>query len=266
MIEKPPVLRDDLGSVVVLTLNRPERRNALSRAMLAKLGDHLARLEGERQVRAVVLTGAGTVFCSGMDLKEAHALRSHADAEKAAVVDALALADVIRHLHALDKPTVAALNGDALAGGAGVASACDFVVASEGARLGYPEVKRGLVAAVVLRDLVAQVGQRRARQLVLGGEPIAAGEAERWGLVNRVVPPDRCLDEAVALARSLRAGGPSAQATIKRLLDESAVGPRDLRGPAAVSADARVSAEAAEGMKAFLEKRPPSWSADGTKP
>jgi methylglutaconyl-CoA hydratase len=163
-------------------------------------------------------------------------------------------------IHDCPKPVIAALNGDALAGGAGLAMACDLVVAADSARIGYPEVRRGLVAAIVMHDVIRLVGDRRARQLLLTGEPIDASEALHWGLINRITPRDQCLDTAVALARSLVEAGPIALATTKRQLDEATRRPRDLRGSAAVSAAIRVSEEAAEGMAAFVEKRPPSWA------
>ncbi len=163
-------------------------------------------------------------------------------------------------IHDCPKPVVAALDGDALAGGAGLAMACDLVVAADSARIGYPEVKRGLVAAIVMHDLTRLVGDRRARQLLLTGDPIAAVEAERWGLVNRVVPAAQCLEAAMELGRSLVESGPISLAATKKQLDETTRRPRDLRGAAAVSAAIRVSDEASEGMAAFLEKRRPSWA------
>ncbi len=240
------VVRSDHNRVALLVLSRPERHNALSRGMVAELSDHLTSLEAEERVRAVVLTGAGVSFCSGMDLKEAAASGQGEQGETAAVADVQALADLIQQLHTLTKPTVAALNGDAFAGGAGLAVACDFIVAAEGARIGYPEVRRGLAAAVVMHDLVRQVGERRARQLLIGGAPIEASEAKQWGLVNKVVAPESCLDEALDLARSLSANGPKAIATTKRLLDDVAGRPPNLRGAAAVTAVIRVSDEAQE--------------------
>jgi methylglutaconyl-CoA hydratase len=161
----------------------------------------------------------------------------------------------------VSKPTIAALNGDALAGGAGLATACDFVIAAESARLGYPEVRRGLVAAMVMHDLVSQVGERRARWLLLTGMPIAAVEAERWGLVNRVVPANSCLDEAIDLGHALVGSAPRAIETTKRLIAEASGGPPDLRGAAAITAQAQVSEDAREGIRAFLEKRPTEWEA-----
>jgi methylglutaconyl-CoA hydratase len=262
---EPYVLREDRDQVALLVLNRPDRRNALSRGLVAALGDHLSGLASDDTTRVIVLTGAGGTFCSGMDMKEAEASGRDAEAEKVAVADSEALADLIHQLHTLDAPTVAALNGDAFAGGAGLAVACDFIVAAAGVRIGYPEVRRGLVPAVVMHDLVRQLGARRARALVLSGEPIQATEAERWGLVNLVVAPEFCRDEAMALARSLIPCGPRAIATTKRLLDEATLRPPDLRGAAAVTAAVRVSEEALEGMRAFLEKRPPSWAAEGAR-
>jgi methylglutaconyl-CoA hydratase len=252
--------RHDHGPVALLTLNRPERRNALSRMLIAALSDALASIETESAVRSVVLSGAGTTFCSGMDLKESEAASQSIGAEAQSVADLQAIADLIQQVHCLSKPTIAALNGDAFAGGAGLAVACDFVIAAKGARIGYPEVKRGLVAAVVMHDLVRQVGERRARSLLLTGEPIDVEEAERWGLVNRVVDLDVCRHEAVALANSLASSGPQALTTTKHLIDEVSGRPSDLRGAAAVSAAVRTSDEAVEGIRAFLEKRPPRWA------
>lgn len=258
----PLVLRQDHGPVVVLTLNRAEQRNALSRALIAELGDALTKVEPETRVRAVVLTGAGPVFCAGMDLKEAAQSGSEPEAEKTAIADVRSIADLIAQIHAMSKVTIAALNGDAYAGGAGLALTCDFVIAADSARIGYPEVKRGLVAAVVMHDLVRQVGERRARALLLSGEPIGAAEAERWGLVNKVVPRDACLDEALTLGRSLVASAPGAVSATKRLIDEASRRPADLRGAAAVTAAVRVGAEADEGIRAFVEKRRPRWAVE----
>ncbi len=254
------ILTHDIGSVCMIVLNRPEKRNALNRALVAELSDVLSRIAATLEVRAVVLTGAGSVFCAGMDMKEAELASTDPECERLAIDDLRGLADLLQQLRTLGKPTVAALNGDALAGGAGLATACDLIVASERARMGWPEVKRGLVAAVVLHDLVRQAGERRARELLLTGEPIAAGQAERWGLVNRVVEPELVTDEALALARSLIGSGPRAIATLKRLIDETTQRPSDLRGSAAISAAIRISDEAGEGIRAFLEKRPPRWA------
>jgi methylglutaconyl-CoA hydratase len=253
------VKRSDDGSVAILTLNRPEKRNAISRALMAELEHHLERVTHEPKIRAVILTGAGSVFCAGMDLKEAAKEREGSEAEQLAVVTLQQYADLIQRLHCLPKPTIAALNGDALAGGAGLMAACDFAVAADCAHIGYPEVLRGLVPSVVMYDLTRMLGDRPIRHLLLTGQPIAADVALHWGLVNQVTSPERCLPDSIRLAQDSAKSGPQAIAAIKRLLDETVGRPKSLRGAAAVSAAIRVSDEAQEGIQAFLEKRPPRW-------
>jgi methylglutaconyl-CoA hydratase len=255
----PLVTRSDHGPVALLTLNRPDRRNALSGALINALSDALDEIEVDADIRAVVFTGAGTVFCAGMDLKEDAAEGSTLESETSEIAREQAIADLFNQVHQVSKPTIAALNGDALAGGAGLATACDFIVAAESAHVGYPEVRRGMVAAMVLHDLVRQLGERRARALLLSGSPIAAGQAEQWGLVNRVVPAEACVAEAIALGRTLAAAGPRAVETTKRLIAEATGRPHDLRGAAAITAQVRISDEAREGIRAFFERRPPEW-------
>jgi methylglutaconyl-CoA hydratase len=254
------VIREDRGPVTVLTMNRPDQRNALSRALVAQLRDAIDRLSVDEKVRAVVLTGAGTVFCAGMDLKEAASVDAAPDSEDQTVATLQEFADLLQRLHTLPKPTIAAVNGDAIAGGAGLMTACDVVVAAERARIGYPEVRRGLVAAIVMHDLTRQVGDRRARELLLGGGLIDSTTAHAWGLINSVTTTVECLDVAIRVAQSLSQGAPGALATTKKLLDEAAGRPRDLRGAAAISAATRLSDEAKEGICAFVEKRQPAWA------
>jgi methylglutaconyl-CoA hydratase len=253
------VKRVDDGPIAILALDRPDCRNALSRALMNELADQLDQSGHDPRVRAVVLTGAGSVFCSGMDLKEAALQGNGSEAEQNAVATLQEYADLVQKLHTLSKPTIAALNGDALAGGAGLMAACDFAVASEAARIGYPEVFRGLVPAVVMYDLTRLIGDRRARQLLLTGELIMSTQAYHWGLINQVTTADRCLAEAVRVGKYMIPSAPGAVAAIKRLLDETQGRPKSLRGAAAVSAAIRVSEEAQEGIHAFIEKRPPRW-------
>jgi methylglutaconyl-CoA hydratase len=254
------VNREDRGPVAVLTLNRPQQRNALSRALLAQLRDAVDKLSVDERIRVVVLTGAGTAFCAGMDLKEAAAIDASPDAEQQTIAVLQEFADLIQRVHTLRKPTIAAVNGEALAGGAGLMSACDSVIATESARIGYPEVRRGLVPAIVMHDLVRQVGDRRARQLLLSGDPISSSIASQWGLVNTVTTLDRCLAEAIRVGEGLAECAPTAVAATKKLLDEVSSRPHDLRGAAAISAAIRCSEEAREGIRAFVEKRPPAWA------
>ena len=142
-------------------------------------------------------------------------------------------------------------------------AACDLAIAVSTARIAYPEVKRGLAPSIVMHDLSRQIGDRRARQLVLSGEPISAQVAMEWGMVNLVTPIEHCLTEAIRLGQELVSSAPQAIATTKRLLDEATGRPHDLRGAAAVSAAIRVSDEAREGILAFVEKRPPAWAKSG---
>jgi methylglutaconyl-CoA hydratase len=227
--------------------------------LVAALRDEIDKVRVEEHTRVVVLTGAGSAFCAGMDLKEAVSLDDADDAEQTTIAILQQFADLLQCVHKLSKPTIAAVSGDAFAGGAGLMAACDLVVASESALIGYPEIKRGLVASVVLHDLSRQVGDRRARELLLTGEPISAEVAMEWGMVNLVSPKGGCLSQAILLAQDLLKSGPEAIATTKRLLDETLGRPHDLRGAAAVSAAVRVSDEAREGIRAFIEKRPPAW-------
>jgi len=227
---------------------------------MAQLRDAIDQLSVDEKIRSVVLTGAGTAFCSGMDLKEAAAIDASPESEQETIAVVQEFADLLQRLHTLPKLTIAAVNGEALAGGAGLMAACDSVIAAETARIGYPEVRRGLVPAIVMHDLCRQVGDRRARQMLLSGSLILAKTAYEWGLVNLLTTADRCLDEAVGVAESCVQCAPLAVATIKKLLDEVASRPHDLRGAAAISAAVRSSEEAREGIRAFIEKRSPRWA------
>ena len=257
------IQREDRGSVTILTLNRPDQRNALSWALVAGLRDALERVKVDERIRVVILTGVGTTFSSGMDLKEAAAADSP-ESERDTIAILEQFADVLQYLHTLPKPTIAAVNGDALAGGAGLVAACDLAVAASSARIGYPEVKRGLAPSIIMHDLSRQIGDRRARHLLLSGEPISAQVAMDWGMVNVVTAAESCLSEAVRLAHALATSAPEAIASTKRLLDEAVARPHDLRGAAAVSAAVWVSDEAREGIRAFVEKRPPAWAKSGS--
>lgn len=258
-MSKPLVRLENRGAIALLTLDRPEKRNALSTPLVAELADRLEKVATDPTIRVVVLTGDGPTFCAGMDLGQATAEVGTPEGERRAVDESNALADLVRRLHTLPQPTVAALNGDALAGGAGLAMTCDLVVMADHARIGYPEALRGLVASIVMSDLVRLVGERRSRQLLLTGQPIDAATALAWGLVNRVAPASSCLDSALELAGQMLSCGPKALATVKKLLDETSLRDGDLRGPAAVTASVRASEEAVEGMRAFLERRQPRW-------
>src|SRR5213075_3406029 len=199
--------------VTVLTLNRPERRNALTIELLSELNAAIKIASDQPDERVIILRGAGAAFCTGLDLKEA------ADQTKAhATADMVAKALVTISQTRLT--TIAAVHGAAVAGGAGIMSACDFVVAAQGTKIGYPEVRRGLVAGLVMTFLRRQVGERNMRELLLGGELIDAARAKEIGLVNRVVEPDELMNEAIEFADSVLQGAPNAIGDTKRLIEE----------------------------------------------
>jgi len=209
------LLVEDRGAVRILTLNRPDKLNALNHALTQALHDALHAADGDAQVGAVVLTGAGRAFCAGADVAEFKALTAE---EPQAVA---ARGELTMRLHLafgrIAKPVVAAARGHAVGGGCGLVLACDMAVASETARFGYPEIKRGIVAAVVMANLVRQIGRKVAFELVALGEPVTAEPALALGMVNRVVPDERLLDEAVALAATLAGMSRVAMGATKRL-------------------------------------------------
>ena len=254
------VLYEPRPPAVVLTLNRPGRRNALSRPLIAALADAFARAADDPAARCVVLTGAGPAFCAGMDLAELQESLTPQGEDSPVWDDALHLADLYDRIYACPKPTVAAVNGAAVAGGAGLVSVCDLAVADPGAKFGYPEVRRGLVAAMVMPHLLRHVGERAARWLLLTGEPIGAEEARRVGLINATAPAGRLMETALQWVRSLAEGGPEALAHTKDLLrrfSRQAVGTEEA---ARASAAPRLTEECRQGLEAFFAKRPAPWA------
>src|ERR1700684_766323 len=195
------LLIDDDGAVRILTMNRPEKRNALNLALSEALFDALRDADSTADIRAIVLTGAGPAFCAGADLSEFAALSS-ADTT---LVERRA--DITAKLHGvfsqLTKPVVTAINGAAMGGGAGLALAGDIAIMSATAKLGYPEVKHGIVASVVMANLVRQGGRKAAFELVGTGQAIDAAQALTLGLVNRVVAPDKLMETAFQFAQAM---------------------------------------------------------------
>src|SRR5437870_13088412 len=240
--------------ITLVTLNRPERRNALTIELLTELVAAIKVASDEMHERILILRGAGAAFCTGLDLKAATPQNAHATAEM--------VAKALLALSQTPLVTIAAVHGAAVAGGAGLMSACDFVIAADGTKIGYPEVRRGLIAGLVMTFLRRQVGERHMRELVLGSELIDAARAQTIGLVNRVVPADDLMNEAQKFAESVLQGAPGAVAQTKKLVEDL--------WPTAVKEDvdvalkhhlqARETAEAREGIAAFNEKRKPKWA------
>jgi methylglutaconyl-CoA hydratase len=239
--------------ITVLTLNRPERCNALTIELLGELIAAIKIASDEPQERVLIFRGAGAAFCTGLDLKAATPQNAHATAEL--------VAKTLLTLSQTHLVTIAAVHGAAVAGGAGIMSACDFVVAANGTKIGYPEARRGLVAGLVMTFLRRQVGERNMRELLLGSELIDAERAKEIGLVNRVVAQDDLMSEAQKFAESVLQGGPGALAQTKRLIEE--LWWRSVKEDVDLALEyhmqARESSEAHEGIAAFNEKRPPSW-------
>ncbi len=242
------------AGVLTLTLDRPDKRNALSAALVDALHAALDRADLDADVRVVLLRGAGKDFCAGADLAEllASADREPAENEQ----DALRLGRLFERIRALPKPVVAAVHGRALAGGAGLATACDLVVAGSSAQLGYPEIQRGFVPAMVMTVLRRLVGERVAFDLVATGRVLDADEARRLGLVSRVVPDDGIDAEAGAIARRMAASSASALALTKQLLyglDELGFADGIALG-ARVNAAARATPDFRAAVAAFLSR------------
>jgi enoyl-CoA hydratase len=253
MSDEQPVLVERRGRVLLITLNRPEARNAVDAAVAQGIADALERLDADGDLRVGVLAGAGKGFCAGMDLKAFVAgERPH--------VDGRGFAGITQR--SADKPLIAAIEGFAVAGGLEVALACDLIVAARGAKLGIPEVKRSLVAAGgALLRLPLRIPYHAAMELALTGDPITAERAYELGLVNRVAEPGDAVDAALELAEAIARNAPLALAASKRIALE---GPewsaeemwerqREIAGPVFASEDAR------EGATAFAEKREPVW-------
>jgi len=250
----PDVIIEEKDRTTILTLNRPERRNALTIELLTELTAALDAASAAPQKRVLILRGAGQAFCAGLDLQETTVVeKAHRSAEM-----------VAKTLLAISQTrliTIAQIHGAAVAGGAGLMSACDFVIAAERTKIGYPETKRGLVAGLVMTFLRRQLRERDIRELLFTGELISAERAREIGLVNRVVPPNELENETQKIVEAVLQNAPVALANTKRLIEElwSSTVKEDVERALRHHMEARESAEAREGIAAFLEKRSPNW-------
>jgi methylglutaconyl-CoA hydratase len=247
------------GHVTTITLNRPDKRNAISYELIEEL---LAALDDVAHSSALVLilTSAGKAFCSGMDLENLKELLGRSSEQN--LQDSETMARLFHTLYDFPKPTIAAVNGAAIAGGCGLATLCDFTLAVPDAKFGYTEVRIGFVPAIVSTFLLRQVGEKHARDLLLTGRITSADEAYRLGLVNEIVAPEQLMDRAHELAAQLIENSPVSLACTKRLLSDLARPDLDAQLQLAVKANAavRTTADFREGISSFLEKRKPRWS------
>jgi methylglutaconyl-CoA hydratase len=247
------------GRIATITLNRPEKRNAISFELI---DDLLLALDEVAKSEAIVLivTGAGKAFCSGMDLENLQSLLGHSAEQN--LQDSQTMVRLFRSLYEFPKVTIAAVNGAAIAGGTGIALLCDFTLAVPEAKFGYTEVRIGFVPAIVSTFLLRQVGEKQARDLLLTGRLFGAEEAARMGLVSEVLPAEHLMTRARELADLLMENSPSSLRATKQLLTDHVRAEIDAQIEAAVRENAaiRTTADFREGISSFLEKRKPVWT------
>jgi methylglutaconyl-CoA hydratase len=247
------------AQLAIITLNRPDKRNAISYELIDEL---LATLDEIKQSSALVLilTGAGKAFCSGMDLDDLKNLLGRTPEQN--IKDSETMARLFRSLYDFPKPTIAAVNGAAIAGGCGLATLCDFTLAVPEAKFGYTEVRIGFIPAIVSTFLLRQVGEKQARDLLLTGRIVTAEEASRIGMVNEVVSAEQLLPRAREIAAELLENSPASLVATKRLLSDLGSRELDAELQMAVKANASIRStdDFREGISSFLEKRKPRWS------
>ena len=247
------------GPLALITLNRPDKRNAVSFALVSELLASLDEIE-KSPAQVVIITGAGKAFCAGMDLDELKSLLGKTHDEN--VKDSARMAQLFRRIYEFPLPTIAAVNGAAIAGGTGIATMCDFTLAVPEAKFGYTEVRIGFVPAIVSSFLVWQVGHKIARDLLLTGRLFDAAEAHRYGLVNEVVASDRLMARAQELSAQITENSPTSLRVTKKLINGFLSRSLDEQFAAAIEENARIrtTADFREGVSSFLEKRKPRWS------
>jgi methylglutaconyl-CoA hydratase len=247
------------GDIATITLARPEKRNAVSAEMIADLTRALGEVEAS-PARVLILTGEGKAFCSGLDLDALKSIAAQSPTEH--LEDLRRMARVVRRIWSFPKPTIAAVNGAAIAAGCGIATLCDFTLSVPEAKFGYPEVRIGFIPAIVSVFLTRQIGEKTARDLLLTGRIIDAAEAQRLGLVTQIVPAEELMAAAQTLAATLVSCSPTSLIKTKKLLCDLAAPELDRELELAVAANAQIrsTADFREGVASFLEKREPRWS------
>jgi methylglutaconyl-CoA hydratase len=253
------LLLSEVDGIATITFNRPEKRNAVSFELVDDLLRALEHIESSSS-QVVIMTGAGKAFCAGLDLDELKALVGKTHEQN--VQDSTTMARMFRAIYDFPKPTIAAVNGAAIAGGTGIATMCDFTLAVPEAKFGYTEVRIGFVPAIVSSFLVMQVGHKIARDLLMTARLFDAAEAHRYGLVNEVVPPENLMARAHEIAKVLLENSPSSVRATKKLINGFIKEQLDVQVSAAIQDNARIrsTADFREGISSFLEKRKPVWS------
>ena len=247
------------GAHLSIWLNRPQKRNALNNTLIAELKQVLRGAENDQDVRVITLRGKGSAFCSGADLSYLKELRRYDRQEN--LKDSLSLAELYLQIYLHPKPLIALVQGPALAGGCGLASVCDFILATPEAKFGYPEVKIGFIAAMVSAFLVRQIGERKARELLLSGKLLAAHEAAEWGLVSKVISSDELLTEHANLVAALGKNSSLAMRKTKEMIARNILPSitEEIKKLVWENVKFRESSDFIEGISAFIEKRKPSW-------
>ncbi len=248
------------GAVATVTLNRPDVRNAFNETVIAELTGAFHALAKEDSVRAIVLAGHGPAFCAGADLNWMKKMAGYSDDENRA--DALRLAEMLRAIHACPKPVVARVHGDTYAGGVGLVSACDIVVAADTAHFCLSEARLGLIPATISPYVIRALGEQASRRYFITAERFTAAEAHRLGLVHELAGAEALDAQMDALTAALVANSPNAVRESKRLVREVAGAPIDdalLADTANRIAAIRASDEGREGVQSFLGKRKPNW-------
>jgi methylglutaconyl-CoA hydratase len=254
------LLLQEQDGICTITFNRPDKRNAVSFELVSDLMralDHAAKSDA---TQVVIFTGAGKAFCAGLDLEELKSLISKSQEQN--VKDSQTMANMFRAVYDFPKPTIAAVNGAAIAGGTGIATMSDFTLAVPEAKFGYTEVRIGFVPAIVSSYLVFQVGHKIARDLLMTARLFDAAEAHRYGLVNEIVAPEQLMPRAIALANLLMENSPTSVRATKKLINGFIKEQLDAQVAAAVEDNARIrtTTDFKEGVSSFLEKRKPVWT------
>jgi len=247
------------NEILTITLNRPEKRNSLNQELVTEFKDVLQRFKKDDTIFAVIITGSGKAFCAGADLAYLKTLLDF-NYEKN-LNDSLALKDLYFMLYSYPKPTVAMVNGPAVAGGCGLVNVCDFVFSAENAKFGYPEVKIGFVASMVSIFLVQSIGERAAKNLLLSGKLIDAKHAKNIGFVDEIKPENELRDFSVHFLKSLKENSPQSLEYSKNLFSEIIFDDLDkkLIKACEFNAKSRGTGDFKEGITSFLEKRKPNW-------